>query len=195
MCTYMLCIWWVCICGSNVSGGEHVGLNTKAGFACGSSPLPVLLACLVLSLLAPACLSALTPTNCTDKTNSSATKESRPQAASSFTVASRHKVDLEKMTLNVQRRANLQGSPNKHSAWHLRHQDNRDPVVVSLCTCHSEQISPGTHPPSSPPNQSGKRLGTTQCSVAHYFRPLCLPSLWHNGELFLCFDLPGPGLG
>lgn len=64
MCTYMLCIWWVCICGSNVSGGEHVGLNTKAGFACGSSPLPVLLACLVLSLLAPACLSALTPTNC-----------------------------------------------------------------------------------------------------------------------------------
>lgn len=147
MCTYMLCIWWVCICGSNVSGGEHVGLNTKAGFACGSSPLPVLLACLVLSLLAPACLSALTPMNCTDKTNSSATKESRPQAASSFTVASRHKVDLEKMTLNVQRRANLQGSPNKHSAWHLRHQDNRDPVVVSLCTCHSEQISPGTHPP------------------------------------------------
>lgn len=147
MCTYMLCIWWVCICGSNVSGGEHVGLNTKADFACGSSPLPVLLACLVLSLLAPACLSVLTPTNCADKTNSSATKESRPQAASSFTVASRHKVDLEKMTLNVQRRANLQGSPNKHSTWHLRHQDNRDPVVVSLCTCHSEQISPGTHPP------------------------------------------------
>lgn len=72
MCTYMLCIWWVCICGSNVSGGEHVGLNTKAGFACGSSPLPVLLACLVLSLLAPACLSVLTPTNCADKTTNCA---------------------------------------------------------------------------------------------------------------------------
>lgn len=30
------------------------------------------------------------------------------------------------------------------------------------------------------------------CSQLH---PLCSPSLWHNGELFLWYDLPGPGLG
>lgn len=44
----MLCTWWVYICGSNTSGGEQVSLSTKADFSCGSSPLPILLACMGL---------------------------------------------------------------------------------------------------------------------------------------------------
>lgn len=134
MCTYVLCIWWLCICGSNVSGGEHVGLNTKVGFACGSSPLPVLLACLGLSLPPGSSLSFSPNTQELRRRDQQLSHKGVKASGSQFIHSSLTTTRLiwKKMTLNVQRRANLQGSPNKHSAWHLRHQDNRDPVVASV---------------------------------------------------------------
>lgn len=183
----MLCTWWVYICGSNVSGGEQASLSTKADFAC-CSPRPAPrapFACTPDLHGPPTCPTVLTPGNCTG-TNSSTTKESRPWAANPFPLASWPQ---------------WSGPTNKHSAWHLLYLDNTDPVVS--VTCHSEQIYPMhlSPSPSSPLNQSGKKKKKERLVIYHsvlccsQLHPLCSPSLWHNGELFLWYDLPGPGLG
>ncbi|EGW14031.1 hypothetical protein I79_016852 [Cricetulus griseus] len=131
MAIYMLCTWCVYICGSNVSGGEQVSLSTKADFACGCSPLASLLACLGIP---PGPNFSFSPNTHELHPYQQLNDKGVKAMGSQFIHISlmTPKVDLEKMTLNVQRWASLQGSPNKHSAWHLLYLDNRDPAVVSV---------------------------------------------------------------
>lgn len=148
---YMLCPWWVYICGSN---GEQVSLSTKVDLACASSPLPALSACLGLppgsSLSFSPHTQELHPYQQLDHKGVKATGGQFIH----ISLMTTRLIWKKKMTLNVQRWASLQGSPNKHPAWHLFSRQQRS----SCCLCvsvNSQQIYPCTPPYSSPPNPSG----------------------------------------
>lgn len=176
----MLCTWWVYICGSNASGGEQASLSTKADFACGSSSLPILLACMGLSTGSNLSLSPNT----------------------------RELHQYQQLNHERVKAMDSQSIPVSFMITRLRFPQQAFCLMSSLsrqyrssCLCNlllwadlPMQLFP---PPTFEPVRKKKKRLVIYHSVlcCSLLRPLCSPSLWHNGELFLWYDLPGPGLG